>query len=159
MNHTDHPPLEWTQNTGGWRRLVEAEAIVPIGRGSYLTIGADLDETGAVPEALAALPEVQAALIAQGWRAPEAGPEVAPSLTKAWQSLKVGSVYRINEHGAVYLFATKDGIASLNLPFGNGYGMCILCDSSQVGRVPGVLRVLLHRARAEAMRDALAEAA
>jgi hypothetical protein len=146
MNPTDHPPLEWTQNTGGWRRLVEAEAIVPIHRDAYLTIGADPDETGAVPEALAALPEVQAALIAQGWRAPEAGPEVAPSLTKAWQSLEAGTVYKINEHGAVYLFATKDGIDSLNLPFGNGYGMCILCNSSQVEHVPAALAKLLTTA-------------
>jgi hypothetical protein len=50
----------------------EAEAIVAIHRDSYLTITTDSKETDAVPDALAALPEVQAALIAQGWRAPAA---------------------------------------------------------------------------------------
>jgi hypothetical protein len=83
MNPTKNPPLEWTQNTGGRRRLVEAEAIVPIHRDAYLTIGADPDETGAVPEALAALPEVQAALVAQGWRAPVAVDHQPNPVTKS----------------------------------------------------------------------------
>jgi hypothetical protein len=92
---------------------------------------------------LATLPGVQAELKALGWTPPEEKPQPVPSPLGDWSELEVGSVYRINEHGAVYLFATKDGIASLNLPFGNGYGMCILCNSSQVGHVPAALTALL----------------
>jgi hypothetical protein len=66
--------LQWTTNTGIRIDTGEAEAVVPIGRDDYLTITTDPDATRLVPAALAALPEVQAELMALGWTPPPEPP-------------------------------------------------------------------------------------
>ncbi len=78
--------LQWATNTGTRFDAGEAEAVGPIGRDEYLTITADPDATRLVPAALAALPEVQAELIVQGWRPPRPHlPTAGPRRTAAEQ--------------------------------------------------------------------------
>lgn len=72
-------------------------------------------------------------------------PEPIPSPIGQWESA-TGEVHEFYEP-----------MVQLTVSIDDDHTLHMFCEAGQVGRVPGVLRGLLHRAGAEAMRDELVD--